>query len=71
MDAKVCDICGKTFIPGREKYHHVLGNVVRNEIMFRRYEMGAGKYLKWDICADCIDALDAWVRNRMEENNNA
>lgn len=69
MDAKVCDVCGKTFIPGRGKYHHVLGHEVRNEIMLRCYEVG--RYLKWDICDDCIDALDAWVRNRMEGNDNA
>ena len=69
MDAKVCDICGTTFIPGRGKDHYILGYVVRNEIMLRRYE--AGRYLKWDICDDCIDAFYAWVKNRMKENNNA
>ena len=70
MNAKICDICGKTFILGLGgKDHHVLGHVVRNEIMFKRYE--AGKYLNWDICDDCIDAFDAWVRNRMRENNHA
>ena len=70
MDAKVCDICGKTFIPGLGKEHHVLGHVVRNEIILRRYEISGGNF-KWDICNECIDALDAWVRNRMKENNNA
>ena len=44
MDAKVCDICGKTFIPGRGKDHHVLGHVVRNEIMLRRYEISGGNF---------------------------
>lgn len=70
MDAKVCDICGKTFIPGLGKDHHVLGHVVRNEIILRRYEISGGNF-KWDICNECIDAFDAWVRNRMKENNNA
>lgn len=70
MNAKICDICGETFIPGLGKDHHVLGHVVQNEIMFKRCKADGG-YFKWDICDDCVDAFDAWMRDRMKENDNA
>lgn len=64
MDAKICDICGKAFIPDLGGDHHILGHVVRNQIMLvrRTYEGGG---LCYDICDDCIDSLDAWARSRM------
>lgn len=64
MDAKICDICGKAFIPVSGKGHSILGHVVRNQIMFirRHYEGGSFCY---DICDDCIDSLDTWARGRM------
>lgn len=64
MDAKICDICGKAFIPDFGKGHHVLGYVVRNQIMLVR-RLHEGGVLCYDICDDCIDSLDAWTKSRM------
>lgn len=64
MDAKICDICGKAFIPDTGQGHHILGHVVRNEIMFKRRRSEGGCFF-YDICDDCIDSLDAWARGRM------
>lgn len=64
MDAKVCDICGKTFVPDLGKGNHILGHVVRNEIMFKRRKSEGGCF-SYDICDDCIDSLDTWARGRM------
>ena len=64
MDAKICDICGKAFIPNTGQGHHILENAVKNQIMFMR-RSSKGGYFCYDICDDCIDSLDAWLRDGM------
>lgn len=35
MDAKICDACGKTFIPGVGRRPSVLGHIVDNKIILK------------------------------------
>lgn len=64
MDAKICDVCGKTFIPGVGKGPSVLGHIVDNRIIFKRNEGARDRVFVYDLCDDCLGYLDNWLSVR-------
>ena len=65
MDAKICDVCGKTFIPGVGKGPSVLGHIVDNRIILERNDYGTrDRVFVYDLCNDCLGYLDNWFSVR-------
>ena len=64
MDAKICDACGKTFIPGVGKSPSVLGHIVDNRIKLEYDEGARNRVIVYDLCDDCLGSLDNWFRVR-------
>lgn len=64
MDAKICDACGKTFIPGVGKRPSVLGHIVDNKIILDGADCRYDKTFEYDICDSCLVYLDDWFKAR-------
>ena len=59
MDAKICDACGKTFIPGVGKRPSVLGHIVDNIIILKSDD-SYDRAFEYDLCDDCLGYLNNW-----------
>lgn len=66
MDAKICDVCGKTFIPGVGRRPSVLGHIVDNKIILKDADCSVtyDREFEYDICDSCLGYLDNWFRVR-------
>lgn len=75
-DVKICDRCGKTY-SNHLSYKLLFGDLVDKKIKVSRkggiihfFCRGFGcfsKEIEFDLCDDCMDELESWLRGESED----